>query len=218
MQHVILPFALANTQKKKAVSEITFSVQRPQSQFSTVHVTGLRFMKVYEQERYTLGNFPFSERWGRREIALTTARLDASTSGGVRKDLEFGSSRNPELAALDMLPHMIELRLLRASTREDNIHIGINPQPEYQSTDAQKTYISEDNTSLQSILMLNTNLMHSDMGGFEGTVSCDMGNLGFFNVRDQGHGTTFTIQASMYNFMGQALSEMPSIQLGLLFR
>jgi len=219
MQNVILPFNLSKNPKTKAVSEITFSVNGKQSQFSAVYVTSLRFMKVYEQERYTLGNYPFSERW--HELATSLAINRTGISQGTvapRPDLEFGSARNPELKALDMLPQWIELELVRGSRREDRTNLALSAQAEYQSTDTEKTYLREDNAKIQSIMILNTNLIHSELGAFEGTISCDMRNLGSFNVREQGHGNTFTIRASMYNFMNQALSEMPMIQVGLLFR
>ena len=96
--------------------------------------------------------------------------------------------------------------------------IKVSKQLEYQSTDPLHEKIKEDDTKMQSLLIYDTNLIHGEYGGWEGTISCNMTNFGFVRFGDQGNGNTFTIKASMYNYMNHALGEMPPIQLSLLFR
>jgi hypothetical protein len=220
MEEIILPFKLSPDKNTKAVSELEFTVQRQQSQFSTVSVSRLRFMKLYEEERYSLNQYPLnSESWCDYKEALDLFRANIS-SGAVpqRNDLHFGHARNPELKALDQLPHYIEIDIVRSEHRTDRTSLERSAQGEYQTVNPSKEQLKEDNTKIQSLLICDTDLRHAGYGGWEGVLKCDMQNLGFVRVRHQGLGNTFKVRASMYNFLGQALSEMPSIQLSLLFR
>ena len=219
MEEIILPFKLAATNNTKAVSELEFTVQRQQAQFSAISVSRLRFMNLYEEERYTLNQFPLnSESWADYKEDLDAARLGISSNTFFREDLHFGHARNPQLKALDQLPHYIEIDIVRSEHRTDRTSIGRSGQGEYQSVDTAKELLKEDNTKIQSLLIYDTDLSEVKTGGWAGMIKCDMATLGFVNVRNQGLGNTFKIRASMFNFMGQALSEMPSIQLSLLFR
>jgi len=221
MEEIILPFKLSSNNNTKAVSELNFSVQRTQSQFSTVSIARLRFMKLYEEERYTMTQFPVnSESWCDYKAALDDFRegIGAGTEPFHRNDLHFGHARNPDLKTLDQLPYYVEIDIVRSEHRNDRTNIGTSAQEQYQTTDIDKERFKENNTRIQSLIVYDTSLVHASRGGWEGMIKCDMNNLGFVNVRNQGLANNFTVRASMYNFMGQALSEMPSIQLSLLFR
>jgi len=220
MEEIVLPFALASTNRTKAVSEATFTVQRDQAQFRSVTIARMRFMSVYEQERHNQTNFPFRNA-SQAEFKGDVASYRDSIAKGLvaqRNDISFGHPRTPHLKALDLLPHMIELEVVRQGRMNDRSTIFKSTQDEYQSTDPTHGRISEDNSKIQSMLIYDTNLIHGVYGGWEGTISCDMSNMGLARFRDGGNGNTFTIKASMYNYIGQSLGEMPSIQLSLLFR
>lgn len=215
MQHVVLPFKLSKDVNTKAVSEIRFTVQSPRSSFRAVRVSGLRFMRVYEQERYNLGNRPFTQFWDDYTDYLNLQRENISIGNLTRNGLSMGHLRSPEMRALDELPHWIELSMEQASPI-DRSSIALSAQQEYQS-DSPFTALIEDPSKVQSMLIMNTNLFRGEYGGYEGTASCDMRNLGSFRLRNEGQGTQFIIKACMYNFNRRALSVMPSIQLELTF-
>ena len=217
MQHVSLPFTISKDSNSKAVSEITFTVQSPRSSFRSVSVTGLRFTKLCEQERYNINNYPFTQLWDDRKNYLDLLRENISQGNLVRNDLQFGINRTPELRALDELPHWIELRMDQASPI-DRSAIALEKQLEYQSNDTKKEDFREDPGTLQSMLILQTNLIRGEYGGWEGTVTCNMGNIGTFRLRNEGHGTVFTIKASLFDFKQNAANIVPEMQLDLLFR
>lgn len=219
MEEIVLPFKLSKDAYTKAVSEVTFTVQRNVSEFRNVSIARMRFMDVYEQERHNMTNYPLRNRAWFDYKSDTDAYRDSIAEGLVdqRNDIAFGHARTPHLKALDLLPHWIEIEVLRQGQRNDRSTITTSTQMEHQSVDPRYEQIKEDNTKMQSLLIYNTNLVRGEYGGWEGVISCDMTNLGFVRL-NRGSGTTFTIRASMYNYMRQGLGEMPSIQLSLLFR
>lgn len=217
LQRVILPFTLSKDENSKAVSEVTFTVQSPRSSFRAVNIAGLRFMKVYEQERYKLSQYQFTQTWDEYKDYLDLQRENISIGNLTRNDLPMGHNRNLELKALDELPHWIEFEM-ETSSPIDRSSIRLSSQQEYQTNDPKRVKLVADEGKIQSMLLLNTSLTHQDHEGWEGSVSCDMNNLGTFRLRDGGHGNTFTIHASMFDFTRRALSEMPAIQVDLLFR
>jgi hypothetical protein len=217
MQHVTLPFTLSKDSKTKAVSEVTFTVQSPRSSFQAVSIAGVKFSKVFEQERYNIGNYPFTQFWDDRKEYLQLQRENIALGNLVRNDLQFGINRTPELRALDELPHWIEIDIDQ-SRPLDRSSIGVNAQLEYQSDDREKEVFSEDPGKVQSLLLLNTNLIRGEYGGWEGTVTCNMSNIGTFRLRNEGQGTIFTIKACLYDFKNKGMSTFPAMQLDLLFR
>lgn len=219
MQHVVMPFKLAKDDKTKAESEITFTVQSQRSSFRSVSIIGLRFMKVYEQERYNIGGYPFTQAWDEYKDYLELQRENISIGNITANNLIMGINRTPELKALDEIPHWIEFSLEQASPIDQSaIAIESRGQLEYQTTDTKKARLSENHGKLQSMLVMGTNVIHGEGGGWEGTVSCDMRNIGAFRLRNEGHGNTFTLKASMYDFKHSGLSIMPEMQVELLFR
>lgn len=217
MQRLSLPFTLGQDQDTKAVSEIAFTVQSPRSSFRSVSIAGLRFMKVYEHERYNLTNYPFNETWDEHMNYLQLQRENIAIGNLVRNDLAMGHTRAFELKSLDMLPHRIEFSMDNARPI-DRSSIVVGDQLEYQSTDSKKAKFSESDRTIQSLLILNTSLAHEPHKEWEGVVSCDMNNLGAFSLVTGGHGTNFILRVSMYSFLNKALSVLPEMQVDLLFR
>lgn len=220
MHKVILPFKLSSSSDKKAVSTATFSVDSNIQQFSSIQVARLRFMKHYEQEKFTLNNIPFTEFWGDIKLSLTTARAAASIGGGEPfRSTIFGHPSNYELRSLDDLPNIIEIGITSLSKRVDGNSLFKDSLGEYQSVDDTKDKILDNNTKLQSILVYNTDLKNpKDSSAYIGSIACDMSNLGSFDIRNKGFSETFTFEMSMYNFRGLALDNVPSVELTLLFR
>lgn len=224
MHHIVLPFALSANTRTKAVSEQTFTIQSQRSQFRGVSIAQLSFMTVYEQERYNMTQWPFNETWANRKSLLDGVRQTASLNGfdslfTARNDLQFGNVRSQHLKALDMLPQWIDLEVVSAAAPEDRTKIRRTEQMEYVSTAftaGGQTPLSENNRSIQRMLIYDTNLCQHKYGGWVGTIKCDMRNLGVLRL-DRGTGTEITIRASMHDYMYKGLGEFPSVQLGLLF-
>jgi hypothetical protein len=215
---VILPFKVAKTIKDKAVSEATFTVDSPISQFSSATITSIRFMRVYEQERYDYGQYPHSRTWSEWKSIQNFYREQASQNVGARADLPFGHVQGPDLPALDNLPNMIELEIVSSRARKDSVHFNTSLQKEYASVDSEKQAMRDENRKLQRMLVYNTNLSEHLRGGWRGSIACAMSNIGTFDLRGQGLGQTFTVKASMYDFKQLALASMPSIELSITFR
>ena len=220
MKSVILPYALGSTKNKKAVSEITFSVDSNIQNFSRIIVSRLKFMKLYDEERFNLSQYPFTEYWGDTASIMNASRAIVSLSGEEDYNFQlFGHPHNKELRALDELPHKIEIRIKNLTKVRDNISIKRRKTGEYQSIDSEKSAFEEFNSSIQTMLVYNTDIrFEQDSGAYVGTISCDMKDLGSFNVKNKGFGDTFTIEVAMYNFRGLAMSFTPSCELSLLFR
>lgn len=72
--------------------------------------------------------------------------------------------------------------------------------------------------SIQSHLMYSTNLMHGEYGGWEGTISCNMSDVGFFSLSNNVVGNEFEMKIRMYNYKREQLSSMPAMEMNLLIR
>lgn len=219
MKRVILPFKLASTQKKKAVSEITFSVDSQIQNFSSITVTNIKFMKIYDEEKYNMRIYPASEYFGDTVFGANIARAAASIAGTDFNHVPFGHTHNKELKSMDEMPHIVEISIDNLTKNRDRQTIGRSVQGEYQTTDTEKERFVDVSSAIQSILTYTPNIRYDFAhNAYTGVISCNMDNLGAFNIRGKGFGDTFTIKASMYDFRGLAMSEMPSIELTLLFR
>jgi hypothetical protein len=218
MHRVVLPSTISIEKKGTAVAELTFDVQAPQSQFRSVTIQNLKFMKCYEQGKFTDNQYPINETQFEWESYKQNQRGLVVGKVLKRDDIGFGHARNPELRALDELPHTVDIEVVRAGLRRDNINIGEEFMNEYQSVDTEKQRLSENNKSLQAMLVYSTNLIRGEYGGWEGTVSCSTPNVGIVNLLGQGMGNTFTIRVKMFDFKGLAMSSIPSVELVLLFR
>lgn len=215
---VILPFALGATKTDKAVSEATITLDSIISEFSSVTIASLRFMRVYEQERYDYGQYPHSRTWTNWKATQNFYRDLASKDQAARPDLPFGHVQGPDLPALDNLPNIIELEIVSSRARQDSCHFNTALQKEYASVDSEKAKLKDENRKLQRMLTYGTDLREHVRGGWRGSINCSMNNLGSFDLRGQGLGQTFTIRASMFDFKQLALASVPSLELTLVFR
>lgn len=223
MHHVILPFALSKDRNTKAVSESTFNTRQSNFEKRVVNISELKFMMVFEQERYNMTNWPFSQSWNEHKTTLDQMR-EAISNGTLeqisglknRNDLLFGNARTAHLKSLDMLPLYVEIEF-EGMRRDDTKDVNVAAQNEYQTTDTISKKFNRDEMRVQRMLVYDSSLVHSELGGWEGVIKCDMKNLGPI-VFQSPIGNKFTVRVSLYNYMYQPLGEMPSIELGLLFR
>lgn len=218
MERVFFPFTLAPTRDLPAEAKVNFRVDRAQSQFNRITIAGLKFMKVYEQSKYGSVQRPFTEGWDKWATYLSDTRQDVSDGTDVRNDLEFGHARNPELRALDDLPHLIEIKLNMPSRGVDRTFVTVNEQQEYQSNNMNKKKFKNNNETIQSHLIYMTNMVRGEYGGWEGSIACNMSDLGFFDVRGKSLSNEFEISVKMFNYKGEQLSEIPGMEMNLLFR
>ena len=227
MHHVVLPFALSKNVKTKAVSEQTFTIQSPRAQYRAVTFAELRFMTVYEQERYNMKQWAFTETYEAYKAEYDAIR-EATADGTIgttpfkplRNDVIAGNVRSNQLKALDELPQWIELEVVNAAAPEDRYKVRKTTQMEHVSTAFSFggiTPLVENNRTIQRMLIYDTNLSEHLYGGWVGSLKCDMRNLGSVRL-DRGIGNTITIRASMYDYSYRPLGEFPSIQLGLVFQ
>ncbi len=216
MHHVILPFSLSKDRHTKAVSEHTFTIDSPRGQFRGINIASLRFMKVYEQERYTITQYPFTGAWDEHKANLDLQR-STQAFGPARNDLDWGTGRSPDLKNLDELPHMIELEVVRLPHRRVRTHTTFPLSEEYNTQFAPSKPIESDSTKIQRMLVYSTNLTVGRHFGYAGTISCNMSNLGMVDISGMGQANEFTIRASVYNFMRQPIGEFPEMELGLVF-
>jgi len=219
MHRVILPFGLGSSKNKKAVSSSTFTVDSQIQNFSRISVSRLKFMKLYQEEKFNLTQYPFTDYWGDIANSLSSKRaIIAVTGSSTYASEQFGHPSNLELRAMDDMPHIIEIRIKGLTKNRDNNSSKRHKHAEYQTIDTEKDRI-EDVNDFQTMLVYSANISYNnELHGFQGSISCDMKDLGSFNIKDKGFGDTFTIEVSMFNFRGLALSHVPSCELTLLFR
>lgn len=219
MQRVIIPFKLSKNIRETAESEFTFTVQQPQSSFRRISIQALKFMKIYEQSKYTGFVRPVEPLWEKWNTYLNEQRALVSDGNYSRPDLNFGHGRSPELRALDELPALIEIEIVRSTLRVDRTNLGVESQQDYQTVETSRLNLVENDRKIQSTLVYNTNLISNGLyPGFVGTLSCNMDNIGFVNVADQGYGNTFTIKVKMFDFKNKGMSYVPRIEMMLLFK
>lgn len=221
MHRVILPFALGSNKNKKAVSEATFSVDSQIQNFSRITVGRLKFMKLYDEEKFNLSQYPFSVYWGQSATLINTSRAAASVdpSSSAFNQIQFGHPHCKELRSMDDMPHIVEISIKNLTKNRDNVSSKRVKLGEHQTIDTEKEEWGDTPSKIQSLLVYNTNIRLDEISGaYAGAISCDMKDLGMFNVKDKGFGDTFTVELSMYNYRGLALSHVPSCELTLLFR
>ena len=221
MHRAILPFALASNKNKKAVSELTFSVDSQIQNFSRISVSRLKFMKIYEEEKFNLSQYPFTTYWAdiANGIQINRAKAAVLPDSTELNGFQFGHPVAKELRTMDDMPYTIEISIKGLTKVRDNSTHKRRKLTDHQTIDTEKEFVQDQGSSLQTLLVYNTNLRFDEIGGgYAGTISCDMNDLGSFNIKDKGFGDTFTIQVSMYNFRGLALSHIPSCEMTLLFR
>jgi len=219
MHRVVLPFKLGSNKNVKSVSEIQFTVDSNVQTYSSIQISQLKFMKLYDEEKFNLSQYPVDEYWGDVALGVTTTRAAASVSSGVPfRGVPMGHAYNNELVALDEMPHTIELSIEGLNHRNDSRTLVRDSLGEYQSTDTSKQRILDDNNKIQTMLIYSPDLLLNGGGKYVGSIACSMNNIGSFNIRNKGFSDTFKIKMSMYNFRGLALSHTPDVELTLQFR
>ena len=125
---------------------------------------------------YLLPDKPSHIVWGDTASIMNASRAIVSLSGEEDYNFQlFGHPHNKELRALDELPHKIEIRIKNLTKVRDNISIKRRKTGEYQSIDSEKRAFEEFNSSIQTMLVYNTDIrFEQDSGAYVGTISCDM--------------------------------------------
>lgn len=127
MERIFIPFTIAPTKDAPAEAVVNFTVQRAKNNFRVISLSRLKFMKLYEQSKYENLQHPFNQSWSEWQSYLDSERTRIAGGETVRNDLNFGHARNPELKALDDLPHIIEVELQRPQLNQDRVNTNINP-------------------------------------------------------------------------------------------
>lgn len=218
MERIFVPFTIASTKDAPAEAKVNFTIQRRQSQFKAAVLTRIKFMKLYEQSKYDMLQHPFTQTWDRWKSYLDIQRSLIAEGSVVRNDLSFGHARSPELRALDELPHIIEIEMTSPSIGADRSAVSTNAQLEYQTVDKVKNKFIDKPKTIQTHLVYLSSLVRGEYGGWEGTITCNMSDVGFFRMESQGLANQFEMKIRMYNFKKEQLSTIPAMELNLLFR
>jgi hypothetical protein len=217
MERVILPFAISEDTETGAVSTTRFTVQRNQTNFRSVTISGLKFMRLYEQANYSTFQYPFNQSWDEHNDFLKEERANISQGSITRNDLHFGHARAPELKALDEMPHIIEFDFDLPGTYGARNSINKNPQLQYQTISTIES-LKDDVTKIQILLVYSPDLTRGEYGGWEGSIACNMQNLGTIPLDNRGMANEFEVNVRMFNFKMEVMNTVPSVQLDLLFR
>jgi len=218
MERIFVPFTIANTKDAPAEAKVNFTIQRRQSQFKAAVVTRLKFMKLYEQSKYEMLQHPFTQTWDQWKAYLDINRELISNGSATRNDLNFGHARSPELRALDELPHLIEIEMTSPGIGVDRTSVNANAQLEYQTIDVSKKKFIDKPKTIQTHLVYLSGLVRAEYGGWEGTITCNMSDVGFFRMENQALSNQFELKIRMYNFKREQLSTIPAMELNILFR
>lgn len=218
MERLFIPFTIAETKDAPAVAQVKFRIDRPQSQFRAAVISRMKFMRVYEQSKYEMLQYPFTDAWDRWKAYLDSQRSAISRAETVRNDLFFGHARSPELRAMDELPCIVEFELIRPSISSDRVIVNTNAQLEYQTINTTKNKFSNNDKTVQCHMTYLTDLTRGDYGGWEGSITCNMSNLGVFDIKNMSLGNEFELKVKMYNFKMEQMSTIPSMELNILFR
>lgn len=214
---VITPFKLAAVEKTKAVSETQFELDTQIQAFSRVQITSFKFMQLYSEEIYEQTQWPFTQTWNGFKIENRQIRQAVSSNVAGFDGASLGHAAQMELKALDELPHLVELEIVSRTSRRNNITLK-ESHNQYSSNDTEKEYASHDVRKITRMLTYSTDLSFSiQEGGFRGSISCNMGGMGSFNLSGNNLNTKYVVRVAFYNFKNQAMSVCPAVELGLLF-
>ena len=216
MHKVRFPFNLSRGKNETAESVVEISPDSFIGNYKTLNIVNLRFMSVYDEERTGVKQTAFTVASGQ-----VLEEIESQRNAEVQNyaHIQLGSGFNKELGSLDDMPHVIEISIEDLTKRRDNLTFKRAKIMENQTTNTSKEQLAENNSTIQAMLVYTTSLVWDRTSmGFMGTISCDMNNIGSFNVKDAGFGNVFRLKARMFNFRGLAMDHIPAVEMGIVFR
>lgn len=216
MHKVRFPFNLSRGKNETAESVVEISPDSFVGNYKSINIVNLRFMSVYDEERTGVSQTAFSIGAGQ-----LLEEIDSQRNAEIHDyaAIQLGNGFNKELGSLDDLPHVIEISIEGLTKRRDNVTFKRAKIMENQTTNNLKERLSENNSTIQSMLVYNTSLVwDGTSNAFMGTISCDMNAIGSFNVKDRGYGDTFRMKTKMYNFRGLGMDHIPAVEMSIVFK
>lgn len=216
MHKVRFPFNLSKGKNETAESVVEISPDSFVGNYKSVNIVNLRFMSVYDEERTGVSQTAFTIAAGQMLGGIDSIRNSDIQNYAA---IHLGNGFNKELGSLDDLPHVIEISIEGLTKRRDNVTFKRAKIMENQTTNNLKEQLTENNSTIQSMLVYTTSLVWDGIANaFMGTISCDMNNIGSFNVKDRGYGDVFRMKTKMYNFRGLAMDHIPAVEMGIVFK